>query len=129
MYLNTEMAGSYILQAILVPRLYFEELKVIQEFLRPRDISIWNLIIVRLKHRITLWNLYFIFYVDFILDFLRNISIIYVYIKGIKIYCSISGKLFFLFSILSFNIYKYNFPIKRIDKRSIQKIIYKYFIP
>lgn len=41
MYLNTEMAGSYILQAILVSRLYFEELKVIQEgFLRPRDISI-----------------------------------------------------------------------------------------
>lgn len=40
MYLNTEMVGSYILQAILVSRLYFEELKVIQEFLRPRDISI-----------------------------------------------------------------------------------------
>lgn len=80
MYLNTEMVGSYILQAILVSRLYFEELKVIQEFLRPRDISIWNLIIVRLKHPITLWNLYFILYVDFILDFLRNTHVhIYIY--------------------------------------------------
>lgn len=40
MYLNTGMACSYIPQAILVSRLCFEELKVIQEFLRPPDISI-----------------------------------------------------------------------------------------